>query len=157
MDQNKYCDHRTTKIKLFSFNLHTSLEPATELALQFNQLSIAFIQEPHFTKKGLLSRLSCLNNYSFSDTARAARVASKELKIIPCPDLSSPDIACGFFSSYKKEKILLVSYYLDKTEPLFAYLTAFDKIRKFAADTGADIIFSGDANAHSTLWRGKQH
>lgn len=139
---------------MFSFNLHRSVDPATELALLFNQLSIAFLQEPHFTKKGLLSRLSHLNNFSFTDAPRAAIAASKELKlflvrICPRQILRAESSAC-----IKKKKILLVSYYLDRTEALTPYIQAFDKIRNYAAKIGADIIFSGDANAHSTLWGG---
>lgn len=117
------------KVKMYSFNLHRSVEPATELANIISHNTIAMIQEPHFSRGGqLLSRFNHLFNFAIGENPRAAIIATKELKIVPCPSLSTPDIACAMYSNYRNEKVVIVSYYFDRVQDLSKSLEQLGRI-----------------------------
>ena len=131
-------------------NLHKSTIPALELTELFKEIEVALVQEPP-VHKGKVVSFPGLIPVAAGDSPRAAIVTTRNSSMTPISFLSHRDMMCAVWKR-DKLKVVLVSFYSDRTATLDDELEALNKVVEYATRKGLPLVIHGDFNAHSPLW-----
>lgn len=120
--------------------------------------AVALLQEPYVGGRRSMSdygdvRIFQNTNAVNSDTKAAIAVFDKELDVIQCPKLTTPNITVIKIRS-SAWMITVVSFYFEPDTPIEPYL---GQLKIIAAEVGSSrLIVGGDANVKSTCSRAVQ-
>ena len=143
-----------TRIKCVQQNLQRSEVAHYNLIGRLNELDvyIAFLQEPYKRKGKLVNLPRDAVTYpspTVVESPRVAIIASKSLRILEVPSLSTVDAVVAVFRLHGKD-YLLASLYFDINKEVIQ--STFLQISKFANDNGMPLIIAADTNSHSTIF-----
>ena len=143
---------RISTFNFFTLILNKNSKANYELAQIMKQclFPIALIQEPNVYAKGLTGFSRFLTvSAPLSTARRAAIIAAKSISMWPAPSLSSRDVAVALWKRGEIEQpIVLISMYCQNPGNFEHLVPALN----YAVSNNYQIIISGDANSHSTLW-----
>ena len=112
---------------------------------------LVFLQEP-WTSRGKICSLPRGTQIFAEPNARAAILATPEMKIWPMPEYSTGDMTCcQWITDHARFKtVVLISMYSDITQS--AINSDFQKILQYCGANQLPVILCADTNAHSESW-----
>lgn len=149
-------DDKTSLFTFTQINLHKAKLAASMFAQRFKERNtqIALISEPRHLRNKIigLGDNNVIYSHNGSDVPRAAIVYKKGVNLSPLSQFLSPDLVAAELS-LKIDNIdtnkIVASGYHDGNKSVVPDLS---KLVKFCEDSGKQLIYCCDSNAHNAIW-----